>query len=163
MDLLAWAQADAGRFQDAACLLGAADSLWTSFGLRLFGSEDWLEGMHEAEALCRADLGDRVFDAAFRAGVEMERAEAIALALGRKEVPTPTSLADSGAVKLTRREQQIAELVADGLSNRAISEKLVISQRTAEGHVENILSKLGFHSRSQVAAWVGERRTPTSV
>lgn len=163
MDLLAWAQADAGRFQDAACLLGAADSLWTSFGLRLFGSEDWLEGMHEAEALCRADLGDRVFDAAFRAGVEMERAEAIALALGRKEVPTPTSLADSGAVKLTRREQEIAELVADGLSNRAISEKLVISQRTAEGHVENILSKLGFHSRSQVAAWVGERRTPTSV
>lgn len=161
MDLLAWAQADAGRDQDAACLLGAAANLWTSFGVRLFGSDDWLENMHLAEQTSRARLGDRVFDSAFRAGVEMARTEAIALALGRKEAPSASDHAEHGAVKLTRREQQIADLVADGLSNRAIAERLVISQRTAEGHVENILSKLGFHSRSQVAAWVGERRSPT--
>lgn len=163
MDLLAWVQADAGCYQDAACLLGAADSLWTSFGVRLFGSEDWLENMRQAEQTSRGRLGDRVFDSAFRAGAEMDRPDAIALALGRKQAPTAVTLADAGVVKLTRREQQIADLVADGLSNRAISERLVISQRTAEGHVENILAKLGFHSRSQVAAWVGERRTPTSV
>lgn len=159
MDLLAWAHADAGHHQEAACLLGAADSLWTSFGVRLFGSSDWLEKMHAAEQLSRRHLGDRVFESAFRAGAAMERSEAISLALGRKAAPTPTTLAEPGAVKLTRRELQIADLVAEGLSNRAIAERLVISQRTAEGHVENILSKLGFHSRSQVAAWVGERRS----
>ncbi|KRB76101.1 hypothetical protein ASE01_13815 [Nocardioides sp. Root190] len=163
MDLLAWAQADAARYQEAACLLGAADSLWTSFGVRLFGSEDWLENMHHAERVSRRHLGERVFESAFRTGARMDRPEAIALALGRKQTPTPTAIAAGSAVKLTRREQQIADLVADGLSNRDISERLVISPRTAEGHVENILSKLGFHSRSQVAAWVGERRTPSSV
>lgn len=158
MDLLAWAQADVGAYQDAACLLGAADSLWTSFGVRLFGSSDWLENMHHAEQIARQHLGDRRYDSAFRSGADMERRDAIALALGRKEAPTPAALAEVGAVRLTRREQQIADLIAEGLSNRAIAERLVIAQRTAEGHVENILSKLGFHSRSQVAAWVGERR-----
>src|SRR5256885_12747627 len=50
---------------------------------------------------------------------------------------------------LTRRERQIAELVAGGLSNRQIAARLVISRRTAETHVEHILVKLGFSSRSQ--------------
>jgi DNA-binding CsgD family transcriptional regulator len=163
MDLLAWAQADAECYQDAAFLLGAADSLWTSFGVRLFGSPDWLENMYQAEQAARESLGDRVFEAAFRAGSELERKDAISLALGRKESPTPAALAAATEVRLTPREQQISELVADGLSNRAIAERLVISQRTAEGHVENILAKLGFHSRAQVATWVGERRSAGTV
>ena len=58
---------------------------------------------------------------------------------------------------LTPREQEVAELIGQGLSNRAIAESLVVSQRTAQGHVENILRKLGFSSRTQVAAWVAER------
>ncbi len=157
-DLLAWAQVDAGRFQDGACLLGAADSLWTSFGMRLFGSADWLENMHLAERAAREQLGPRVFESAFKAGQALDRAEAIALALGRAEVPSATELVAPDAVRLTRREEQISALIADGLSNRAIAERLVISTRTAEGHVENLLAKLGFHSRSQIATWVGERR-----
>ena len=52
----------------------------------------------------------------------------------------------------------MADLVADGLSNPEIAARLVISVRTAQGHVENILRKLGFNSRSRVAAWVTERR-----
>jgi len=59
---------------------------------------------------------------------------------------------------LTPRELQIADLVADGLSNREIAAKMVIAQRTAEGHVEHILAKLGFTSRVQIAAWVTQRR-----
>lgn len=55
---------------------------------------------------------------------------------------------------LTRREQEVAPLVAQGLTNRQIAERLFISERTAEHHVEQIRSKLGFHSRSQIAAWV---------
>jgi len=61
-------------------------------------------------------------------------------------------------VGLTARELQIADLVADGLSNREIAAKMVIAQRTAEGHVEHILAKLGFTSRVQIAAWVTQRR-----
>jgi len=53
---------------------------------------------------------------------------------------------------LSRREQQIAELVAEGTSNKEIAARLVIAPRTAEGHVEHILVKLGFTSRAQIAA-----------
>jgi non-specific serine/threonine protein kinase len=59
---------------------------------------------------------------------------------------------------LTKREREVAGLVHQGLTNREIAEKLVISPRTAEVHVVNILTKLGFKSRAQVAAWVAERR-----
>jgi len=54
---------------------------------------------------------------------------------------------------LSRREREVAALVAEGLSNREIGERLFIAERTAEGHLEQIRNKLGFHSRSQVAAW----------
>ncbi len=56
--------------------------------------------------------------------------------------------------KLTRREREVASLVAQGLTNREIASRLFISERTAESHVEQLRGKLGFHSRSQVAAWV---------
>nr|WP_312037630.1 helix-turn-helix transcriptional regulator [Rhodococcus sp. 4CII] len=52
----------------------------------------------------------------------------------------------------------MAELVAEGLTNKAIAARLVISQRTAQGHVEHILAKLGFASRTQIAAWSIEQR-----
>jgi ATP/maltotriose-dependent transcriptional regulator MalT len=55
--------------------------------------------------------------------------------------------------QLTTREREVASLVAAGLSNKEIAERLVISERTAEGHVEHILGKLQFRSRSQIAAW----------
>ncbi|MGH2491322.1 MAG: response regulator transcription factor, partial [Candidatus Limnocylindria bacterium] len=64
--------------------------------------------------------------------------------------PLPTRPART---QLTAREREVAALVAAGLSNKDIAEKLVISERTAEGHVERILGKLGFRSRSQIASW----------
>ena len=54
---------------------------------------------------------------------------------------------------ISRRELQVARLIAAGRSNKQIAAQLVISQRTAENHVEHILTKLGFTSRAQVAAW----------
>lgn len=57
--------------------------------------------------------------------------------------------------RLTRREREVAGLVAQGLTNREIAKRLFISERTAEYHVEQIRNKLGFHARSQIAAWVG--------
>lgn len=58
---------------------------------------------------------------------------------------------------LTRREREIAVLVAEGLTNREIAQRLFIAERTAEGHVEQIRNKLGFRSRAQVAAWITEQ------
>jgi DNA-binding CsgD family transcriptional regulator len=54
---------------------------------------------------------------------------------------------------LTPRQTQVAELVAQGWSNRQIAEELVISERSAESHVERIRTRLGFRSRAQIAAW----------
>ena len=54
---------------------------------------------------------------------------------------------------LSPRELEVARLVAQGLTNKQIGEALYISERTAENHVRHILVKLGFGSRSQIAAW----------
>ena len=56
-------------------------------------------------------------------------------------------------VRLTAREREVAALVAQGLSNRDIAARLVISARTAEAHVEHIMLKLGLNARAQIAAW----------
>ena len=61
---------------------------------------------------------------------------------------------------LTPREREIAALIARGLSNRAIAEELVISQATVARHVANMLTKLGFSSRAQVAAWMARQPGP---
>jgi len=59
-----------------------------------------------------------------------------------------------GATPLTRREREIAGLIGDGLSNRQIAEKFVLSERTVETHVRSMLAKLGLGNRTHVAAWV---------
>jgi len=60
---------------------------------------------------------------------------------------------------LTAREREIAGFLAEGLSNRAIAERLVLSERTVETHVRSILAKLGLANRTQVAAWAGRLGT----
>jgi non-specific serine/threonine protein kinase len=54
---------------------------------------------------------------------------------------------------LTPRQREVAALIAMGLTNREIASRLVVAERTAEGHVQGILNKLGFYSRSRIAAW----------
>ena len=66
-------------------------------------------------------------------------------------------VAEAPPSSLTQREYEIAELVAGGLSNKAIAAELSISHTTAARHVANIMAKLGFNSRSQIAAWVADR------
>lgn len=62
---------------------------------------------------------------------------------------------------LTPREREVAALISQGTSNRAIAARFVLSERTVEKHVENIMSKLGFEARTQIAAWVVESGLPT--
>jgi len=58
---------------------------------------------------------------------------------------------------LTAREREVAALLAAGLSNRAIAERLVITEGTTEVHVKHIMTKLGLGSRTQIAVWAAKR------
>lgn len=69
-------------------------------------------------------------------------------------------LARSTPTPLSAREAQVAQLVARGMTNREIAGTLVLSERTAENHVQHILTKLGFDNRSQIAAWAVKHLTP---
>jgi DNA-binding CsgD family transcriptional regulator len=70
---------------------------------------------------------------------------------------SPLQMAKETYGGLTRREREVAVLVAQGKYNREIAEVLVVNERTIETHVSNILSKLGFTSRRQIAAWATEQ------
>ncbi|MGZ8744138.1 MAG: ATP-binding protein [Nocardioides sp.] len=152
VEVVAWAEADAGRSADAVRLLGAVQAALDSIGANLFGH--LLADHDRCFARTRVALGDAAFRQALDEGAALRFDEAVALALGRR-TPTPAA-ADAHAeeVRLTRRESEIAALVAEGLTNREIAEQLVVSQRTAEGHVAHILGKLGLTSRAQLAAWM---------
>jgi ATP/maltotriose-dependent transcriptional regulator MalT len=71
--------------------------------------------------------------------------------------PTPRRLAKQAFDGLTTREREVAALIARGRSNREIGAAMVVSERTVEKHVENILAKLAFSSRAQIAAWAVEK------
>ena len=64
--------------------------------------------------------------------------------------------------QLTRREREVAEFIGQGLTNGQIARELVLSERTVEKHVANILKKLGLHSREQVPTSMTERRAQLS-
>ena len=89
--------------------------------------------------------------------------EAIDYALGPAEpaaAPTVQPMVPIAAAHptlLSRREREVAVLLARGLTNRQIADELVISEWTADSHVRHILTKLGFRSRVQVAAWATEQ------
>jgi non-specific serine/threonine protein kinase len=120
----------------------------------------FLEGVVEA---WRAQLvGDVDEEPSARGRFRVTAAEA-----GDTITPTSIEVADMAAgqspegppVRMSRRELQIANLIAEGLTNRAIAAQLVLSPETVSTHVKHILAKLGFSSRAQVAAWLSEQRT----
>jgi non-specific serine/threonine protein kinase len=65
---------------------------------------------------------------------------------------------EHGVGALSPRENEVADLVAEGLSNPAIARRLYVSRPTVASHVGHILAKLGFSSRAQIAAWAAQRR-----
>ncbi|MEU4310976.1 protein kinase [Nocardia sp. NPDC024068] len=154
LEALAWILDMRTGAERAAVLMGAAEGSWPG-GARVTTVFHNMAGFHEdCERAARAALGDRRYDAVHRQGRTMGMEAAVAYALG--EPAAEPRGGTERAPKLTKRERQVADLVAQGLSNRQIATRLVISQRTAQGHVENILNKLGFTSRTQIAAWTVE-------
>ena len=157
VEALAWIAASRHQYERAAILLGAATSVLQSMGTTLDGNQ-YVAGHHrDCERQARQALGEAGFHAAYRRGQELPTEDALAYALQQpteKPPKTPSAPAISDGVPLTSRERQVARLVAGGRSNKEIAAELVIAPRTAEGHVEHILTKLGFTSRAQIAAWV---------
>ncbi|MFD5430105.1 ATP-binding protein [Streptomyces sp. NPDC127084] len=152
IEYLAWVAMDQGDAERCVRLLGGGHVLWTPLAARLGGFPPLIRWHNEYAQKAREFLGEqdylRLHGEASRLGVD----EIISYASGREEAAMPKPATQESNV-LTRRERQIAKLLAEGLSNKDIAAKLVIAPRTAEGHVAHILTKLGLNSRLQVAAW----------
>ncbi|GDY31297.1 ATP-binding protein [Gandjariella thermophila] len=158
LDTLAWIAERRDQHTRAAELFGAASTLWDAVGA---SPENYMgfETQHRRQwDRARKALGDAAFDAAFQHGRQLPTDAAVNLALGRRPVEAAAPPPSPRKAPLTRREGEIAELVAEGMTNRDIAERLVISPRTADTHVEHILTKLGFTSRAQIASWVAAQK-----
>jgi DNA-binding NarL/FixJ family response regulator len=153
-ELLSWIESDRKQVARAQNLSAAAGHVWRTLGTSIDAFGPQLSRFAAGRALPQdadrrpddrhnphrfGDLDD-VIDFVLGVGDDRRRA-------GRTDVGAP----------LSKRELEVAELIESGLSNREIAERLVISKRTADGHVERILAKLGFSSRAQVAAWMARR------
>ncbi len=153
LDLIAISLAARGAsvadFTRSVELYGAGDAMWELLNAPLQMGPAYAEFRKDGAAKCRAVLGGEPFEAALRRGLAMSLPEATALA--RSETP---AAAPTRPKPLTRRERQVAALVAGGLANREIAEQLFLSKRTVDSHVEHIFAKLGFTSRAQVASWL---------
>jgi non-specific serine/threonine protein kinase len=146
LEVLAWTAAANGEAARAATLLGGTDRIWRTLGGRHLRG---MRGRYEARA--RTALGDAAFESARERGGGLTVEATTALGL-RESEPQPEPRAPSA--DLTPREREVAALVAEGRTNKEIAAALVISLRTAEGHVENILAKKGFSTRTQIARWL---------
>jgi predicted ATPase/DNA-binding CsgD family transcriptional regulator len=155
LEVLTWAAAEDGNPERTARLLGALDNVWRTVGPPLFGYPHLMVYHEECERRCARVLGEDAFVAARRRGSALEFDGAVAYGLQEQQASLGRDVHRS---PLTRREDEVADLVAKGMSNKEIAESLVISARTAETHVEHILTKLGFSSRTQIATWVTARQ-----
>src|SRR5437870_6079795 len=149
---LGWHAAASAQPRLAAQLLGAAETVGTRAGADIMGP--LIPQLAQAKELAKGGLGSSKFQAEFQAGSRLSRMAALRLALGESDQAEVAASDGAESAALGKRELEVARLVADGLSNKQIAARLFISDRTAATHVGNILNKLGFNSRAQVATWV---------
>jgi predicted ATPase/DNA-binding CsgD family transcriptional regulator len=156
VDLATVVAAATGQFERATVLLGALERLWQLYGPAFSNIKLFAEAREHAATQARRHVAAAVFDQLWETGRGLTSAEIVQYVLGRNPTKTQAARpARTGRLPgLTAREREVAELIGAGLTNRQISERLVISPRTAESHVEHVLQKLGFTSRTQVAAYV---------
>lgn len=171
VEALAWLAARREQLERTARLLGAADQLWAVSGRRLSGITVLEESRQHAVTAAQEALGAKRYLAAYSHGAALGLGSVVREALdearellagagydraadgdeAEAEAEGP-ALADL----LTRREREIAELVATGLSNREIGSRLFISKRTVDAHVDHIFGKLEISSRIQLTVMLRE-------
>src|SRR5215203_5565920 len=141
LSLLGWHAASSGDPHLAAQLLGAAEAVGTSAGAGMTGPAMPLLIMLRPEVSASACC---------------DSPSAILSAASQHADAETSDHAETGP--LANREVEVARLIADGLSNKQIGSRLFISDRTVATHVRNILNKLGFDSRAQIASWMASSR-----
>ncbi len=161
--------AGAGEYMAAAGHFARAAALWAEMGLPFEGA---LARRRRAESLlltgdvaARAEAARELAAARAtfeRLGAPLELATVDAVMKRYSLEPRPARIVGDRKSGLTRREREVIALIARGHSNREIAAELVISEKTAESHVGNILSKLGFSSRAQAAAYAVTEGLATS-
>jgi non-specific serine/threonine protein kinase len=161
-EALAWLAGWRGQHERAAWLLGTADQLRAGDGQQPGGIALLAEFRQRTAAAARQSLGQRRYAAAYAHGTTLELdavvREAAAASGGLAVVPgdgagrgaAAVAAAQTALAALTRREREIADQVASGLSNREIAARLFISKRTVDAHVEHIFAKLEISSRVQL-------------
>jgi len=147
-----------GELQRAITLECAAGRIREEFGFawRLdlrTRVEGWLPAARHAAGKAAVVKAERVGRAMNIEAAVSYALDGVATKAGRR----PVRDVHEASPSLTRRELDIASLVAEGFTNRQIAARLFISQRTAETHVDRILTKLNFHSRAQIAVWATQR------
>lgn len=149
-------------FRRAAWCIGLADAIWSETGV----SRDTigLVAIDRAtyEGRTRAELTADDFERSYGVGRALGPADGIRRLLG-VSYDGSQKRSDAESDGLTKREREVARLVALGLSNKEIATTLVVAQRTAEGHVQRILTKLGLSSRVQLAGWVRDQEDSATV
>jgi predicted ATPase/DNA-binding CsgD family transcriptional regulator len=154
--------------EESARLLGAAATLCEAVGFalphaeridydgvsaavrRALGGKAYVRAVEEGRALTVGQAIERALASRKDAEVQLARDPARAEATRRGPAGKPPAL-------LTSREREVAALVTQGLTNREIASRLLITQKTADAHIQNILNKLGARSRTQIALWMAEQ------
>jgi len=157
LEAVAGLTAASGRHQHAARLLGAADALRRRGG---YARLPWESFRYEADRKgVRETLSAGEFDAAFAEGASLSIEEAITQAVkGRRRRGRPAT----GWTSLTETEQQLTALVAQGLTNRQIAQRQLISPGTVKTHLSHIFAKLGVAGRRELARETWQRQQPGS-
>lgn len=157
LEIVAWAGVDTDPAR-ATRILGVLNARWPRTGSALAGYGNLIE--HHRACLDRAHrlLGAERFSDEYARGAAQRIAEIV-----EELLPDPNPVTSDHPGTLSRRELEVAELVAQGKTNKEIAKALVIAQRTAETHLEHIRTKLRVTSRAQIAAWVVERRAAAST
>jgi len=150
---LAWYAARSGDYVRTARLQGAADRMWREAASEpRFGIPILHEEHEKAWAAVVEAIGESRAAAEFREGSALNMSQAIYYALDA--AADPPAAQSSPLQLLTAREREVSALVAEGLTNRDIAARLVVSKRTVDAHVEHVLTKLGFSSRTQIATLI---------
>jgi non-specific serine/threonine protein kinase len=157
VESLAWAAAAQGRYEDAAVLLGAATGMQWNLGVQISQLEPWGLAHDDCAEQVRTALGPG-YDTLESYGAVMAVDDVIDLALGRRSGPRADASTRSELTVLSEKQRAVAELIAEGRTDKQIAAALFLSPRTVQSHVSAILRTLGFSSRTQIAKWMIEQR-----
>lgn len=168
LDGLARVAVAEGAPERALTIAGAAHTLRDRIGYET--PKPWRPRLQKSIDAARAQLTPQAAGAAWDRGTRLSEQQAVLVALHQElplatsssplsTVPSPAGEGQGGGL-LTRREFEIATLIAAGLSNKQMAHRLKISERTADAHLEHIRTKLDVHSRAQIAAWFTQNELP---